>query len=434
MRNMGGLPQAYHFAKAATEIRPHDAPAWTNLGHAASSMWLIEEAERCYKRGLQCAKTDFDRFVLWTNLGALYLDTGQFDKALEYTQKVLEVDPEHRSAKTNVGFCKLARGDWSGWAGYHGTIGSDWRPKVRYKEEPEWDGTPGKTVVLYADQGLGDEILFASMLADAASVCRKLILDCDGRLESLFKRSFPNVTVYGTRTKTERWAKEDRQIDASLPLGQVGEFFRLTNESFPRVPYLVPCPDRVKQWKALFAEIKPVIGIAWSGGVPKTGQRQRYCPLSNWIPLFDAVDAHYVSLQYRDASQEIAEFRKTHPVELVQYPWGTLTADYDDTAALVASLDAVVAVPTAVVHLSGALGTPTFAMKAASSCWKYSCGLPFHPATLIEYQGSWKKTIETAVPLVQAHLESSSATTPGNHLPTTSCSTPLRNTPAGRLQ
>lgn len=409
MRNMGGLPQAYHFAKAATQIIPNDAAAWTNLGHAASSMWLIEDAERAYKKGLQCSRTQFDQTVLWTNLGALYLDSGQFDKALHYVKKVLAVDPENHNAKTNLGFCQLALRDWKGWKGYHGTIGTDWRPKVRYRDEPEWDGTPGKRVVLYADQGLGDEISFASMVPDAAAVCQKLILDCDGRLENLFRRSFPGVTVYGTRTKEEKWAKEDRRIDASLPLGQVGEFFRLSDDSFPGTPYLKPCPLRVKQWRALF-HVEPTVGIAWTGGVPKSNSRNRRVTLEDLLPVLK-LPARFVSLQYRDAAKEIDQFKSEHrDIDLCQYRWGTLTDDYDDTAALVASVDYVLCMQTAVAHTAGALGVPVTVLLPTATTWRYGLqhdSVPWYKSLKIIRQkktGSWSDEIARAASELQAYL------------------------------
>src|SRR5206468_8431423 len=322
MQKMGGLSHAYHYARAATQLAPDNAAAWTNFGHAASKLWLTEEAERYYQRALKLSRTQFDVTCLWINLSALALDKGEFEKALEYVRKVLAVDPTEKKALTNLGFCQLALRDWRGWKGYHGTIGSDWRQMVQYKGEPEWDGSPGKTVVLYADQGLGDEISFASMIPDAAKVCKKLILDCDGRLAGLFTRSFPQIRVYGTRVKQAKWAVEDRDIEASLPLGQVGEFFRTTDESFPGTPYLVPCPIRVKQWKMLWAEkAKPVIGIAWTGGVPKNNSRNRRLTLEQLLPVL-TLDAHFVCLQYQDARKEIDAFCREHSeIDLVQYPW-----------------------------------------------------------------------------------------------------------------
>lgn len=395
--------EAYLYAKVATELAPKDASAWTNLGHAASKLWLVDEAEKDYQRALQLSKSQHDLTVLWVNLGALYIDTGRFDKALTYVHKVLAVEPEHKNALTNLGFCQLALRDWKGWKGYHGTIGSDWRKKVVYKGEPEWDGTPGKVVALYADQGLGDEISFASMIPDAAQICRKLILDCDGRLAGLFARSFPDVRVYGTRVKDEKWAKEDRDIEASLPLGQIGEFFRTTDESFPGTPYLVPCPHRTKQWKALFAEKrKPVIGIAWTGGVPKNNARNRRIGLNELLPVFE-LDAHFVSLQYKDAQKEIDSFHVEHPnVDLVQYPWATLTNDYDDTAALIAACDYVLCIQTAVAHTAGGLGVPVTVMLPTATTWRYGLHhetIPWYRSLKIIRQaktGSWREEIERA--------------------------------------
>lgn len=405
MRRLGALAQSYHFAKAACQLLPHDAAAWTNFGHTASEMWLVDEAERYYRRGLKVVNNDKHRKVLQLNLSALYLDNGRFAEAEALTQQILKTDPTHVSAQANLGFCQLAKRDWSGWKGYHHTIGSDWRPKVQYRDEPEWDGDPGKVVALYADQGLGDEISFASMLPDAIEISRKVILDCDARLANLFKRSFPKAKVYGTRRAKEgSWDPEDRQIDASLPLGQIGEFFRTTDDSFPGVPYLVPCPDRVRMWKALFASKgKPAIGVAWTGGIPKTNARNRQLSLEELKPLFE-LDAHFVSLQYKDASKEIEGY------PITQYPYGTLTQDYDDTAALVASLDYIVCIQTAVAHTAGALGVPVSVLIPTATQWRYGGSgdsVPWYRSLNVIRQaktGSWSEEIECAVKRVSDHF------------------------------
>ena len=410
-RAMGALPVAYHFAKAATQIRPTDCPAWTNWGHTASQMWLIDEAEAHYHQALKCAKSDHDRKVLAVNLSALYLDNGEWDKAEKHIKQVLADDPTDRDAIANLGFIQLARGEWDkGWKGYRNTIGSDWRPRVQYKDEPEWDGTPGKTVALYADQGLGDEISFASMVPDAADVCRKVVLDCDSRLEGLFRRSFPQVKVYGTRTKTTKWAPEDRDIDASLPLGQIGEYFRTSRESFPGTPYLIPCPDRKTMWRSLFAaKGKPCIGVAWTGGSPKTNARNRRISLQDLLPVFRNIDAHFVSLQYKDAAQEIAPLQ-AKGIDIAQYAFGTLTNDYDDTAALIASLDYVLCIQTAVAHAAGALGTPATVLVPVATQWRYGnrlSSIPWYDSLHVIHQaksGSWAKEIEHAGKHIKSYL------------------------------
>ena len=287
-------------------------------------------------------------------------------------------------------------------------IGSQHRIRVKYKDEPEWDGTPGKNVVIYAEQGIGDEISFASVIPDAAKVCKKLIFDCDGRLEGLFRRSFPNVTVYGTRVKDTKWAKEDRDIEASLPVGQLGEFFRTSNGSFPGNAYLKACPIRMRQWGSILR--RPTIGIAWTGGVSRTNARNRRVSLEDLLPVL-SLDADFVSLQYKDASEDIAAFHVKHPTVLLkQYPWATLTHDYDDTAALVASCDYVVCIQTAVAHLAGGLGVPATVLVPKATTWRYGHvgnTIPWYKSLRVIRQsndGQWADEIKRCAEHVAAYL------------------------------
>jgi Tfp pilus assembly protein PilF len=407
----GNMPVAQAFYRRFTQIAPDDARSWLNYGRLTEDLWQTEEADRCYKRGLSLTKDPRMRSLLYGNLSALAIDNGRFEEGHKYASQSLEANPLSKIAKTNLGFCQLAMGNFAdGWKNYRHTLGTSWRPLAQYKNEPQWDGTMGQTVALYGEQGIGDEICFASMVPDAVAISKKVILDVDKRLENLFRRSFPDAKVYGTRQAepgTKPWDKEDHDIDASFALGQCGEFFRTSRESFPGTPYLKACSIRSDQWCSSFKAMgKPVIGIAWSGGIPKTGAKFRKFDLEDWLPVFAAIDAHWVCLQYKDASKEIAAFREKHPhVDLVQYPWATLTKDYDDTAALVAALDCVIAPPTAVVHLAAALGTKTIAMHAERKCWKFNAGLPFHSGvTLIDHGKGWRYALSDVAKRVRGIL------------------------------
>lgn len=394
-------PLAYLFAKRVTEVCPRDCVSWTNLAQACKFMQREKEGERAAKQGLSLAKKPEDRVLLWLNLASIYMDANRFAEAAEVLKKALELEPQNPKLLGNLGMCELALHQWSeGWAHYHSFIGLEERARQVYQEpeEPEWAGAPGQTVLLYGEQGLGDEICFASMVNDAIDRAERVILNIDKRLTGLFTRSFPQARVYGNRGLTvaqgAKWDRADEKIDASLSFGQLGEFFRLSAEDFPSEPYLKADPDRLYMWKALFAaKLKPVIGVAWSGGMWHTGSKHRSCTLDQLLPVFQSIDAHWVSLQYRDAAKEIAAFRAKHDIDLVQYPHATLTQDYDDTAAMVAALDHVVSVPTTVVHLAGALGTPCIAMKAAQSCWKFHTALAFHPEVELVTNEGWDRTI-----------------------------------------
>lgn len=389
-KQAGRTALAYLLGRRASELRPDRPETWVCHGFAAQEMWRMEEALDCYRKALQRAQSNNQKALYNNNIASVYLDQGQFAKAEEYIEASLALDPVDKNTRHNKGLCLLARRAWGdAWNWYSASIGSSQRTEFRYGKEPVWDGKPfAGTLVVYGEQGLGDEVCAASAVNEIATAQRaaggRLILDVDARLEGLFRRSFPDVTVHGTRReKTLKWPEADRNIGASIACFEVLKHFRTKAEDFPGTPYLKACPDRMKQWKALLPD-KPVIGIAWTGGTWKNAGSYRQLPLEHWKPLFEAVDAHWVSLQYRPAG-------KLDGTPLKEYPWGTLTADYDDTAALVASCDLVIAMQTSVNHLAGALGVPNWIILPKTSQWRYGedyDDLPWYGKTKLYRQGS----------------------------------------------
>jgi tetratricopeptide (TPR) repeat protein len=388
MKKAKKLPIAYSLAKRASELRPERCEPWNALGHASQMLWRLEEAEASYKKAMQRAARDDQKALYSNNLGSTYLDGGQFAKAEAPLRKALEFK-EDTNARHNLGLSLLAQRKWTeGWQAYSASIGTHRRLNTKYKNPPEptWDGSKGKRVVVFGEQGLGDEICAASLLPDLIRDSANVIIDCDHRVASLLKRSFPEASVYGTRwAKPEsgiKWDAEDREFDASISAFEVAKFYRNSDTDFPGTKYLTPCPIRTAMWSTHFKK-KPVIGIAWSGGTWTNGSAHRQIPLADFKPLFDAVDAHWVSLQYKDASKDIVG------TPVVQYPFATLTKDYDDTAALVASCDLVVGMQTSVFHLAGALGIPAWVLIPKISQWRYGESfesLPWYGKTRLYHQ------------------------------------------------
>lgn len=366
-------PLAYQFAKRAVDLNGKSCFAWMNLGRIAEEFYRFEESERCFQKALKLAKNDDQRGTVLINLSAALVNKGDWQAAIQACHKGLQFKPESKKLKANLGMANLAIGKWAeGWKNYDEIIAFDAsRGRIKYRDEPEWDGRPGQRVVVYGEQGLGDEVSFASMIPDLADISAKVYVDCDRRLEGLFKRSFPECEVHGTRWDKEiDWLPE---IDASVTMGGLGKFFRTKDSQFPRRPYLIADPERVQMWRGLFDKLKkPVIGISWSGGLFWTAGRFRSMTLEDLLPVFQSVDAVWVSLQYKDASQEIQAFRAKHPeIDLRQYAWATLTNDYDDTAGLVASVDKVVSMQQSVIHLAGGLGKETHVFVNKHSQWRY---------------------------------------------------------------
>lgn len=407
---------AYNLFARAKDIDPDHAFAWLNYGRTAQELWRGQEGERGLLKAVSLYADPRSKAAALANLSAVCCDWGRWEDTEKYARQALKFDPSSKIAQSNLGFAQLAQHNWAeGWKNYRAALEFTTRQKVVYKGEPEWDGRPGQTVVLYGEQGIGDEISFGSMIPDAIRQCRRVIIDCDPRLEGLYKRSFPKASVYGTRRAKAadglRWAKEDWEFDASLAVGQCGEYFRTDQAQFPGTPYLVADPDRVLMWRALWAEKrKPVIGIAWRGGVPKSGAKFRQWDLEQLMPLFNAVDAHWVSLQYKPSGKEVAAFRARHPeVDLKEYPFATLSADYDDTAALVMSCDLVICMQTAVAHLAGALGVPVHVFVPRISQWRYagtSSAIPWYRSLTVHHQQSddWKVDLADFAETLSAHF------------------------------
>jgi tetratricopeptide (TPR) repeat protein len=378
---------------------------WGNLGMLQELLYRFDDAENSYRKGLNYAKSDDEKGFIYLNWSSLLISKGDFVAAEPMARRALKYRPDKQKAKANLGMACLGLRLWKeGWPLYDAIIGFDnSRRKIQYKDESAWDGSAGKRVVVYGEQGLGDEISFASMVPDLARVSASVVLDCTDRLAGLFRRSFPNVTVYGTRWESGLgWDNKHAEIDASVSVGGLGKFFRNSEEDFPGTPYLVADPERVAMWKALFGKQgKPVIGIAWSGGVPWTGDRYRQWTLDQLAPVMRSVDAVWVSLQYKDAGKEIAAFTSANPdIDLRQYSFGTLTSDYDDTAAMVEALDLVFTMQTAVVHLAGGLGKDCMAFVPKGSQWRYGTNersLPWYKSVKLYRQAEdwpWDEAIK----------------------------------------
>jgi hypothetical protein len=335
------------------------------------------------------------------------VDNGRFEEAVVYAELALEKNPESVKGRANLGFAQLALRKWSpGWRNYSYAVGCEWRPRMQYNDEPTWDGKSKGTIVVWGEQGLGDEVSFASMLPDMQEWCEKndshVIVECNPRLETLLKRSFPKIEVQPTRgSKQITW--DVKRVTHSIAAAQLGEYFRLTDEDFPGTAYLKADPDRVIQWKALFeSKKKPVIGLAWRSGIMKTGGKYRQLDLDRLLPILKSVDAHWVSLQYKPAGKEIEAFRKKYPeIDIVEYPHGTLTNDYDDTVAMIAAMDEIVCMHTTANHVAGGLGVKSRVLVPISGQWRYGdetkTDFPWAKSLVLYRQqerGQWDEVID----------------------------------------
>jgi len=372
-----------------TRLVPKKSEGWNNLGMCLTETGQHQEAREAFKRAIALdPKPSY-----MGNVAAAYISEANYTEALRWCKRALVLEPEHSGAHGSMGFAKLATGDWSGWKDYEYILGGRFRKEVKIGDEPRWDGSPVDSLFVYGEQGLGDEIMYASILGDVRA---KVTLECDKRLQGLFKRSFPHLEVHGSRRADRDWA-DGRTFDAGCAIGSLASLYRPTPESCPQKPYLVADPERRLQWRALFDSWgpKPVIGLCWSGGRATTQRKQRRMGLEVFRPLIESTDAHFVSLQYTDATEEIERtgLAVRHIHRAVQSP------DYDDTAAFVAECSRIVGVHTTIHHLAGAMGVPSTVLVPHRPMWNYASGdrLPWYAAQVYHRQRAneaWADTVK----------------------------------------
>lgn len=352
-------------------LKPNVGAAWNNLGRCYQEVNQQDESERCFKRSLKIEPEDA---VAMSNLGLVHLNRCEPDMAIKYSLEAIKRNPEFRSARHNLGLAYLQNQNWKeGWEAFEASVGFNVDRKERvYGDEERWDGAKGKVVVAYGEQGLGDEISFASCIPDLIRGCKEAVIECDERLEGLFKRSFPAAHVYGTRFKDViDWA-DRHHLEGRVAFGSLPKHYRNRTEDFPGTPYLVADPERRIQWRALLDSLgpKPKIGISWQGGSNKTGKARRSVSLEALLPVLRQ-DATFISVQYKNADEEIRQLEEKHGIKVHHWPRAVEAKDYDETASMVAELDCVVSVTTAVIHLAGALGVPCIVLTPKNPRWFY---------------------------------------------------------------
>ena len=381
-------------ARRFIEIDGRNAGAHRNLGLMLREMGKFEEAERSLRAAISL---DPGLENAASHLALVLIDQGRLDEAERILSDVLSAAPDHVEGRWTSALIYLQQGRFDvGWDLYESREARRGASQRR-GAVPEWDGrsAPDGPLLIYSEQGLGDEIMFASCFNDVLRLAPSCIIECEPRLERLFRRSFPAAAIL-----PGAGARGLPPVAAQIATGSLPGHFRRSWSDFPRHSgYLVPEPAKVAAWRERLRGLGPGLkaGSAWTGGALKTRRRLRSIELRQLLPIVSSDQARFVSLQYVESAAEIAAFNETHGP--VIHHWPEATGDYDETAALVAALDVVISVSTAVVHLAGALGKPVWVMVPAAPEWRYlrrGDAMPWYPSARLWRQqrlGDWEPVI-----------------------------------------
>ncbi len=349
--------------RRAIALRPAYADAHVNLGVLLQQWGQIDPAEECFRRALALRPDHPDTLV---NLGNIAQARGDLDEAVACHRRAIALRPDGAEAHCNLAMALLARGDLAaGWAEY------EWRWRVpagladrRAFTQPQWRGeaAAGRILLVHAEQGFGDTLQFCRLVPLAAVRGLRVVLEVQQALVRLLHGTPGIERVIGR-------GDDLPPFDLHCPLLSLPLALGTTLDTIPAALPLAVDPARVESWRTRLAasgDRRPRVGLAWAGssGMDRPNQaavdRRRSLDPRLLAPLFDLPGPHFVSLQMGGP-----------PTDLPLTDVMADMHDFADTAALVATLDLVVSVDSAVAHLAATLGKPVWLLDRFDPCWRW---------------------------------------------------------------
>ncbi len=377
----------------AAQLSPDMVQAHHNLGLLLLETGRPDEALGRFKKALSI---NSDISETRTGLAHALRDLGRLKEAIQQYDAVLSDDPDFCDAIINRSHALLMKGDFAaGWAAYEQRFTGGGQVGRSFRYSP-WRGEPlgSKRVLVYAEQGLGDEIMFASCVPDLLSVAGNCVIECNTRLAPLFRRSFPSAHVHGGEKKDgQQWPAGLPSIDCQVAIGSLPNVFRRTSSNFPaHAGYLAADAKRVEYWRARLRSQAPLrVGIAWRGGTLRSRQFTRSIPLALWTLVLRAQGAEFVALQYGDIDAELAAANVESAVGITHL--GKAIDSIDELAAIIGALDLVISVDNTVAHLAGALGKTVWTLLPRSPEWRYPRSgeaMPWYPSMRLIHRAQYE--------------------------------------------
>lgn len=391
--------QAIQCFEAALQAQPQHWQAHVNLGVAFKQAGRLQAAEDAYRRALSMApnhpqllgnlanvvglrvdgveeaiallscriEIEPNEAQAWLGLGQALRRAGRAHEAEGLCRQTILRDPAHVAAHVTLAMLLLARGAWAeGFREY------EWRrelPGFRGDGDsetvPEWQGEPigQRTILLHAEQGLGDVIMFARFAALLARNGGRVWIACDAQLVRVIA-SVPGIA--GACDNDGPLPPHDLQA----PLLSV-PYLAAISKVAADAPYLAADPERVAEWRARLPDAGGMrVGVVWAGNASFPGDVERSLKLSTLLPMIRALtDVTFVALQKGDGRRDLDTLSEPLPTNF--HDVGDGIGDFADTAAIMASLDLILCVDSSPVHLAGAVGCPTWVMLPPFGDWRW---------------------------------------------------------------
>jgi tetratricopeptide (TPR) repeat protein len=389
----GELDDAIAAYRRAIALNPDSSLTHANLGNALRDKGELDEAIAACRQAI-ALRPDFAE--AYSNLANALSDNRPLDEAIAAYRQAIALKPDFSDAHYNLSLALLKKGDLrEGWEEYEWRWKSTNFPSTpRNFDQPAWDGGSfaTRTLLLHGEQGFGDAIQFIRYLPLVAQRGGKIIVECRAELRELFGAigSGSQIVVRGQPLP---------RFDLHCPLLSLPRAFGTTLSDLPReIPYLRADKEGVKNWRRRLGDDRTnlQVGLAWAGSHTHKNDRNRSLQLARLAPLARVPGVRLVSLQVGKAAAETTAL----PSGMEIADWANELKTFADTAALIANLDLVIAVDTAIVHLAGAMGKPVWVMLPFVSDWRWLLereDTPWYPTMRLFRQtsrGDWEGVIE----------------------------------------
>lgn len=412
------LEDAKESYNLSIKFDPNYAPIHNNLGNVLKDLDQLDEALESYHQAITL-KPDFSE--AHCNLGLLFVRSKEFTKAENQYHKALSINPNLTDAKRDLAqlLLTLARFE-KGFKWYESryaegiTDKSSTPPNTtipQYQGNDIYKDLKDKHLLICPEQGVGDEVMFASVLPELACLVTqnpktRITLACDKRLVELFSRSFNFLTVI-PKDQDHCYKGLESDVDYWLFIGSLPKLFRHTIEDFNNhQPYLAIEKNLAQTWKQRFNNLEHNfnVGISWRGGLSERKKADRSLSLEELLPMLTHVSqsANIINLQYGDHKQEINDFSAQTGITIFDWEDCDPLKDLDNFSAQISALDLVISIDNSTVHFAGALGTKTYVMLPFSQDWRWGendNSSYWYPNVLTLFRqtqtGEWTEVIET---------------------------------------
>lgn len=375
-------------------LKPGRAEVLDNLGELLRAKGRLDEAWQCFVQAIQA---DPAFAGAHNNLGLILMERGALTDARAHWDEAVRLDPQLANAWISLALLALLQGDFTrGWELFEWRWrGADEISVRRPVDQPVWDGTPlnGRTIVLYAEQGLGDTIQFVRYAPLVHERGGTVVLEVPEELVPLLQgcAGVDRVVPYGT---------ELPRFDAIAPLMSLPRILKTDLETIPAVvPYVIADAGRVAAWKDELDALPGFkVGIVWQGNPNHRNDRVRSVPLAQFAPLARLAGIQLVALQKGPGREQLPAFAAEHAI----IDWGerpnATKGSLLDAAAILTGLDLLITVDTALAHLAGALGRPVWVALPFVPDWRWLLDRddsPWYPTMRLFRQtspGDWEGT------------------------------------------